>query len=64
MKHRIFVESDKFFNNPEVKEDYSFGDSVIVPTDINSAAVPETKDGADNLINAQASIRRRFSLGR
>lgn len=63
MNHKVFVESDKFFNKPELKTDMAFlGD--VVPVDINCASVPETKSGADNLKNAQASIRKRFSLGR
>lgn len=64
MNHKTFVESDKFFNKPELKADMSWPGEDVIPTDINSAFVPETKDGAQNLENAQASIRKRFSLGR
>ena len=64
MNHKTYVSSDFLFNHPEAKERFeSFGDDVVA-VDLNWAAVPEKKDGADNLINAQASIRSRFSLGR
>lgn len=64
MNQKTYISSDFLFNRPEAKERLeSFGDDVVA-VDLNWASVPEKKDGANNLINAQASIRNRFSLGR
>lgn len=64
MSSKTYISSDFLFNRPEAKDRFEmFGDDVV-PVDINWASVPEQKDGKDNIINAQASIRNRFSLGR
>ena len=61
---KTYISSDFLFNHPDAKQRFEeFGDDVVA-VDANWASVPETKDGADNLKNAQASIRNRFSLGR
>lgn len=61
---KTYISSDYLFNRPEKKAQFEeWGDGVI-PVDLNWASVPEKKDGADNLKDAQETIRRRFSLGR
>jgi hypothetical protein len=61
---KVYISSDYLFNRPEKKAKFEeFGEDVVA-VDANWASVPEQKDGKDNLINAQASIRSRFSLGR
>lgn len=61
---KTYISSDYLFNNPDKKAQFEqFGDGVV-PVDLNWASVPEQKAGADNLINAQETIRRRFSLGK
>lgn len=65
MNQKTYISSDFLFNHSEAKERFeAFGDTDVVAVDLNWGSVPEQKDGADNLINAQASIRSRFSLGR
>lgn len=62
-KHNLFIDSDKYFNRPEKFE--SMGEySHVIPVDINGAAVPRDKDDRNNIADAQASIRKRFDLGR
>lgn len=63
-KHNLFIDSDIYFNHPEKFEGYeAFGDHVI-PVDINGAAISGNKDDRNNIADAQASIRKRFDLGR
>lgn len=63
-KHNCFIDSDKYFNHPEKFEDYELLGDHIIPVDINEAAVPRDKDDRNNIVDAQASIRKRFDLGR
>lgn len=62
-KENIFLDSNKYFNRPdkfEGMDEYSH----VIPVDMNGAAVPRNKDDRNNIADAQASIRKRFDLGR
>lgn len=61
---KVYISSDYLFNRPEKKAQFEGSSDDVVAVDANWASVPEQKTGADNLENAQASIRSRFSLGR
>lgn len=61
--NKVYISSDYAFNHPDrMKRFEDYGDEVI-PVDLNWAAVPKSKNDPSNFKNAQASLRRRFSLG-
>lgn len=61
-KRDIYVDSDKYLNDPEHAKDMEEYCKPI-PVDLNKGFVPIDKFGSDNLEKTEENIGDRFSLG-
>lgn len=62
MNGRVFVKSDKYFNDRDEFDMYQEMGMDVIPVDLNGAYVPEKKYDPQNLKRAQQTIQKRFGL--